>query len=180
LAQVNQNKMAYLTPIGFDLEVPQGGGEGRRRPSAHLVAPTTGRDGALPTGRRRDSATSPASGTVTFAPGNDQDHRHPNHPTRSTRQRAFSVVLTDAKRHLGDRTGIATTSTTPAAPPPPPSLSVPTPRSKATAEPTFRFTVTLSQGSGPVTVAYDPNGRRRRATTVRSGTLTFAPAGPPR
>ncbi|MGQ0583323.1 MAG: Calx-beta domain-containing protein [Reyranella sp.] len=192
---VNQNKMAYLTPIQFDFDsdVEAGGGS---EAATHadfvltLSAPATGTvtvNFHTVVGDAGAADFIGSSGSVTFAPGEqsrtisipivgddiDEANEH------------FTVVLSNASgATLSRATGTATiVDDDDAAPPPPaPTLSIgnATFAEGSVAQPGHAtFTVSLSAASATaVTVTYaTANGTATAGSdyVAQSGTLTFAP-----
>lgn len=186
---VNQNKMAYLTPIEFDLgDLPAGGSEG---PQASFVlglsSPATGTVTVhyhTEPGTAGSADFTSQSGTVTFAPG-EQTKTITIAITPDTTGEAnetFSVVLSDAAGAvLGRATGVATIVDDDTAAPSLPSLSVAdaTVAEGNSGASDLAFTVTLSAAaSSPVTVAYATSNGSATAGSdyaAAAGTLTFAP-----
>ncbi len=184
---VNQNKMAYLTPIQFDLgDLPEGGGEG---PQASFVLTLSAPAAATITVNYHTEAGTAGSadfvsqsGTVTFAAG-EQSKTISIAVTPDSLDEAnetFNVVLTDANGAvLGRATGIATIVDDDDAALPTLAVSNATVTEGNSASATLAFTVTLSAAStAPVTVAYaTSNGTATAGSdyTAATGTLTFAP-----
>lgn len=194
---VNENKMAYLTPIQFDFDSDVEGAGGSEAAShadfvLTLSAPATG---TVTVNFRTVAGDAGAadfvgsSGSVTFAAGQqtktisipivaDNVHEGTEH---------FTVVLSNASgATLSRATGTATIVDDDAvAPPPPPS--VPTlaignatfAEGSAAAPGLVTFTVSLSAASATaVTVSYaTANGTATAGSdyVAKSGTLTFAP-----
>ncbi|MBY0324701.1 MAG: cellulase family glycosylhydrolase [Reyranella sp.] len=187
---VNQNKMAYLTPIEFDLvsDVSSGGSTG---PHATFVVTlsaaateTVTVDYHTVTGTAGSADFTGASGTVTFAPGETSKTItiaiSPDVVVEGNEQ--FSVVLSNPhSATIADGTGIGTIVNDDTAPPPVvPTLTINdasiTEGDSGTSQ--LSFTVKLSQAtSGPVTVNYSTANASATAGsdyTAVTGTVTFA------
>ncbi len=187
---VNQNKMAYLTPIEFDFDtgVSEGGSTG---PHATFVvtlsvpaSETVTVDYHTVTGTAGSADFTGASGTVTFAPGETSKTItiaiSPDTLVEGNEQ--FSIVLSNPhSATIADGTGVGTIVDDDTAPlPVVPTLIINdasiTEGDNGTSQ--LSFTVKLSQAaSGPVTVNYSTaNGSATAGSdySALSGTLTFA------
>lgn len=182
---VNQNKMAYLTPIEFDLGSDAGGGSG---PTATftltLSAPATG---TITVNYHTEAGTAGSSdftgqtGSVTFAAG-EQSKTISIAITPDTTiepNETFSVVLTDVQGATVARaTGTATITNDDAVALPSLAVADATVAEGNSGTRDLAFTVTLSAAAAaPVTVAYaTSNGSATAGSdyTAASGTLTFA------
>ncbi|CAN5853373.1 hypothetical protein BH11PSE3_BH11PSE3_22930 [soil metagenome] len=186
---VNQNKMAYLTPIEFDFS-----SDASPSPTPHalfqvtLSAPATQTitvDYHTVAGEAGSADFAGASGTVTFAAGEQTKTISiavtPDILVEGNEH--FSVVLTNVHgATLADDTGIATILDDDVATPPRLSVADATVTEGNSGTHDLAFTVTLSAAAtGPVTVAYaTSNGTGNGSATAgsdytaASGTLTFA------
>ncbi|HZX88818.1 MAG TPA: Calx-beta domain-containing protein, partial [Reyranella sp.] len=190
---VNQDKMAYLTPIEFDFDSDvSDGGPGNSSGGPHatflvtLSAPATGTvtvDYHTVAGTAGSADFTGASGTVTFAAGETSKTITiaiaPDMLVEGNEQ--FSVVLSNPQSAtVADGSGVGTIVDDDTAQPVAPTLAIGdasiTEGDSGTAQ--LSFTVMLSQAaSGPVTVNYSTaNGTATAGSdyTARSGTVTFA------
>ncbi|SEP49729.1 Aryl-phospho-beta-D-glucosidase BglC, GH1 family [Rhodospirillales bacterium URHD0017] len=184
---VNQNKMAYLTPIEFDLDSDVSSGGPHATFVITLSAAATEAvtvDYHTVAGTAGSADFTGASGTVTFAPGETSKTITiavtPDVLVESSEQ--FTVVLSNPhSATIADGTGVATIVDDDTAPPPVvPTLAVNdasiTEGDSGTSQ--LSFTVKLSQAaSGPVTVNYSTaNGTATAGSdySAITGTLTFA------
>jgi aryl-phospho-beta-D-glucosidase BglC (GH1 family) len=185
---VNQDKMAYLTPIEFDFDSDVS--DGSTGPHATflvtLSAPATGTvtvDYHTVAGTAGSADFTGISGTVTFAAGETAKTITiaitPDTLVEGNEQ--FSVVLSNPQSvTIADGTGVATIVDDDTAQPVVPTLAIGdasiTEGDSGTAQ--LSFTVALSQAAtGPVTVTYSTaNGTATAGSdyTARSGTVTFA------
>ncbi|MCF8533937.1 MAG: cellulase family glycosylhydrolase [Reyranella sp.] len=193
---VNQNKMAYLTPIQFDFGSDGESGDGEPGTASHadfvltLSAPATGTvtvDFHTVIGTAGAADFIGSSGSVTFVPG-EQTKTISIPIVADAIEEAneqFTVVLSNASgATLARATGTATIVDDDEAAPPPPSPTL------AIGDATFiegsaaspghaTFTVSLSAASATaVTVSYaTANGTATAGSdyVAQSGTLTFAP-----
>ncbi|MDI1287876.1 MAG: Calx-beta domain-containing protein [Reyranella sp.] len=191
---VNENKMAYLTPIQFDFGSDAGGGTGGSTNAAVFVLtlskPATEAvtvDYHTVAGDAGAADFTGGSGSVTFAVG-EQTKTISIPITGDNLTEAnehFNVVLTNAVgATLARATGTATIVDDDAAPPPPPSTPTLAVSDSSFAEGSAAapghatFTVTLSAASAtPVTVNYTTaNGTATPGSdyVAQSGMLTFA------
>jgi aryl-phospho-beta-D-glucosidase BglC (GH1 family) len=189
---VNTNKMAYLTPIEFDLGGVPGGGGGTTPTATFALTLSAPATGTVTVHYHTEGGTAGSAdfvsqtGTVTFAAG-EQTRNIAIAITPDTTHEAnetFSVVLTDATGAvIGRSIGIGTIVDDDTATPPPalPSLSV---ADATTAEGNsgthdLLFTVVLSAAATTaVTVAYATGNGSATAGSdfaATTGTLTFAP-----
>ena len=186
---VNQDKMAYLTPIEFDFDSDVSGGGSSGPHATFLVtlsAPATGTvtvDYHTVSGTAGSADFTGISGTVTFAAGETSKTITiaiaPDTLVEGNEQ--FSVVLSNPQSAtIADGTGVGTIVDDDTAQPVVPTLAIGdasiTEGDSGTAQ--LSFTVTLSQAAtGPVTVNYSTaNGTATAGSdyTARSGTVTFA------
>ena len=186
---VNQDKMAYLTPIEFDFDSDVSGGGSSGPHATFLVtlsAPATGTvtvDYHTVAGTAGSADFTGISGTVTFAAGETSKTITiaiaPDTLVEGNEQ--FSVVLSNPQSAtIADGTGVGTIVDDDTAQPVVPTLAIGdasiTEGDSGTAQ--LSFTVTLSQAAtGPVTVNYSTaNGTATAGSdyTARSGTVTFA------
>jgi len=187
---VNQSKMAYLKPIEFDLGSGASGGGGTTVPHAtFLVTLSTPATQAVTVDWQTVPGTADntdfvaASGTVTFAPGEQSKTISIaiSPDTLVENNETFTVVLSNPHgATVADGTGVGTIVNDDTPAPVVPTLAINdasiTEGDSGTSQMTF--TVKLSQAaSGPVTVNYaTANGTAIAGSdyTAASGTLTFA------
>ncbi len=187
---VNQDKMAYLTPIQFDLGTDASGGGSTGPHATFVVTLSSAATGTVTVDYHTVAGTagSPdftgASGTVTFAAGETSKTItiavSPDTLVEGNEQ--FTVVLSNPQSAtIADGTGVATiVDDDTSSPPVVPTLAINdasiTEGNSGTSQ--LSFTVRLSQAaSGPVTVNYSTaNGTATAGSdyAAASGTITVA------